>query len=383
MTDTSSTRAADIIWVSVPLALRRVSAGFAVASVDGLYLATRPVVGLVAPLWGLLVGLIIGAFHPGFEIVFTEALWLLLLVAVVGTLSGAVGLYLTIGFALGDLLLGEHLLWQFSGVTDLPAKYGSLAISYLLLAMLAVGVPIAAKSLAAEFMLPVGSPRALRALVGLGAMVLITGLLVFVWLQSAPLLVRPVFVWAGVSPTVPAISAVQEHGTWVVAMAVLAAIGRAVIQASLAAKVGQPDRMTALEERFRTAEPVTPLLSRLPLVVRLVFRAALLTLVLAGLFAAYWQAVLTFVVLLAAQFLATMLSVRAMRGYARFVNRIPRLIRLAVVVVPVYLFGSVVLGFYLDQGTLSFLPFLFLTIISAVLMSLLSPARPDAEDGSR
>lgn len=373
----------DAIWVGVPLAVRKVSGGLAVATVDGLYLASRPMVGLIAPLWGLFVGLILGVFHPGFEDVFTESLFVLILIAVVGTLSGAVGLYLTLGFALGDLLLGDHPLWRFAEAGDFGAKYGSLFISYLLFAMLAVGVPIAAKSLAAEFMLPVTTPRALRALVGLGSMVVITGLLVFVWLQSAPLLVRPVFVWAGQAPTVPAISAVQEQGTWVVALAVLAALGRAVMQALLAGKVGEQDRMSQMEDRFHTSERVVPLLSRLPLVMRLVFRAALLTLVLAGLYAAYWQAVLTFIVLLAAQFLATMLSVRALRGYATFINKVPRLVRLAIVIVPVYLLGSVVLGFYVDQRATSFFPFLFLTIISAVLMSLLSPARPDEERGAK
>jgi hypothetical protein len=140
-------------------------------------------------------------------------------------------------------------------------------------------------------------------------------LLVFVWLQSAPLLVRPVFIWADRLPAAAAISAVQEYGAWVVASAVLAAIARAGIQLSLAAKVGQQDRLTGLEERFRTSEPLVPALSRLPLVIRLIFRAAILTLVLAGLFSAVWQALLTFVVLLAAQFLSTALSLIPPSGF--------------------------------------------------------------------
>jgi hypothetical protein len=373
-------RVTDLLWVGLPLAIRRVSAGLAVATVDGLYLASRPLVGLLAPVGAFLLGLIFGVFHPGFEAIFTESLLLLLLITVVGTLSGAVGLYLTLGFALGDLALGDHPLWRYAELADAPAQYGSLLLSYLLLAMLAVGVPIAAKSFAAEFMLPVAAPRALRAIVGLGAMIFINGLLVYVWLQSAPLLVRPVFLWAGQTPTVPAIAPMQEDWPLIVAISILAAIGRAVAQLLLAVKIGQPDRMTQLEERFRTAAPIVPLLSRLPLALRLVMRAAMLTLVLAGLYAALWQALLSFVVLLGAQFLGAVLSARAMKGYARIVNKIPRLIRLIVVVVPVYLLGSVVLSFYLDRGQLSFLPFLVLTIVSAILMSLLSPARPDPEE---
>lgn len=372
-------RIADLIWVSLPLRLRRFSGGLAVAGVDGLYIAARPALGAFAPIAAAGGGFLVGALHPGFEVVPTEALWLIVLIAVVGTLSGALGLYLTVGYAAGDLMLGEHPAWRFADddVMGLLARYGSVAVLYLLVAMLAVGVPVAAKSLAAEFMLPPTMPRPLRGAVGLAAMVAITGLLVFVWTQSAPLLVRPVFVWLDLIPTVAAIEPVQEDGAIIVVFAVLAAVARAAIQAFMAGTVGRRNRMAELEERFRAAGPIEPLLSRSPLVLRLVLRAGLLTLVLSGLFAAYWQAGLTFLVLLGAQALGTTLSVRALAGYARAMNRVPRLIRLLIVVVPVYLLGSVVLGYFLRRGAESFLPFLTLTVVSAVLMSLLSPPRPE------
>jgi hypothetical protein len=182
-------KAADAIWVGVPLTLRRFSIGLASSAVDGLYLAAKPVVGFVAPTALFLLGLVIGVFHPGFEYVFTEALWVIVVVAVVGTLSGALGLYLTVGFVLGDLVLGAHPQWERfgqGGLLDTAAMYGSMLLTYALFAMLAVGVPLAAKSFAAEFRLPAQTPRALRALVGLGALVIISGLLVWVWTQSAP-----------------------------------------------------------------------------------------------------------------------------------------------------------------------------------------------------
>ncbi|HCU52455.1 MAG TPA: hypothetical protein DGG94_22125, partial [Micromonosporaceae bacterium] len=323
-------RAAEGIWVGVPLALRRFSAGLAVSAVDGLYLAIRPIVGLLAPVLVFVLGLIIGVFHPGFDYVFTEALWVLLLIAVVGALSGALGLYLTLGFVLGDLLLGEHPQWDRFGNSDLldiPAQYGSMFLTYALFAMLAVGVPIAAKSFAAEFRLPASVPRAVRALVGLGALVLISGLLVWVWTQSAPLLVRPVFVWADARPTVIAMSTTQENGVWIVILAVLATVGRAFVQLSLANPIGpdsKPDRMSQLEDRFQTDEPVRPLMSRMPLLVRLFLRAAILTALLSGLYAAFWQAWLTFGVLLFAQVLTSPLLPLNLGAYARFMAKIPR-----------------------------------------------------------
>ncbi|HEX6684217.1 MAG TPA: hypothetical protein VF062_15545 [Candidatus Limnocylindrales bacterium] len=376
---TAIARITDGIWVGVPLALRRFSTGLAVSSVDGLYLAARPLPGLIGPPLMLFVGFIVGAFHPGFEYVFTEALWLLLFVAAVGAISGALGLYLTAGFILGDLALGAHPQWDrftLGDSFDAPAQYGSMLITYALFAMLAVGVPIAAKTFAAEFRLPAETPRALRALVGLGSLVIISGLLVWVWTQSAPLLVRPVFVWADFRPTVAAMFTTQEQGAGIVAVAVAATIARGVFQAVLANPIGTRqtgpgDRMTYLENRFRTDEPVVPLLSRMPLVLRLIVRAAVLTAVLAGLYAAYWQAALTFVVLTLAQFITSPLLPLNLGAYARLINKVPRIIRLLIVMVPVYLLGALILPMFLRQE--SFLPFLLLALVSAVLMTLLSP----------
>lgn len=129
--------------------------------------------------------------------------------------------------------------------------------------------------------------------------------------------------------------------------------------------------MTYLENRFRTDEPVVPLLSRMPLVLRLIVRAAVLTAVLAGLYAAYWQAALTFVVLTLAQFITSPLLPLNLGAYARLINKVPRIIRLLIVMVPVYLLGALILPMFLRQE--SFLPFLLLALVSAVLMTLLSP----------
>ncbi|GIH05098.1 hypothetical protein Rhe02_31650 [Rhizocola hellebori] len=379
-------KAADAIWVGIPLGLRRFSTGLAVSAVDGLYLAAKPVIGFVAPIFVFLLGLIIGVFHPGFDYVFTEALWVIVAVAVIGTLSGGLGLYLTLGFVLGDLALGDHPQWDRFGQTfllDSLAQYGSMLLTYALFAMLAVGVPVAAKSFAAEFRLPSQTPRALRALVGLGALVIISGLLVWVWTQSAPLLVRPVFVWADFRPTVAAMATTQVQGRLIVSLAILAAIGRAVAQLMLANPIGAAgsdgDRMTQLENSFRTDQPIVPLLSRMRLVVRLLVRAAILTAVLAGLYAAMWQAVLAFAVLFLAQLIASPLLPLNLGGYARFMARIPRIVRLIVVMIPMYLLGAILVPLFLD-GT-SFFPFLLLAIIAAVLMTLLSPhVREEGEE---
>jgi hypothetical protein len=260
-----------------------------------------------------------------------------------------------------------------------------MMITYALFAMLAVGVPIAAKTFAAEFRLSAQTPRALRAFVGLSALVIISGLLVWVWTQTAPLLVRPVFVWADFRPTVEAMFTTQEQGGAIVAVAVVATIVRAVLQALLAGPIGTAsaaeDRMTQLENRFRTDKPVVPLLSRMPLILRLLVRAAILTAVLAGLYAAVWQAALTFVVLALAQVITSPLLPLNLGAYARVMNKVPRIIRLLIVMVPVYFLGAIVLPMFLDQE--SFLPFLLLALVSAVLMTLLSPHSKQEQEGAK
>ncbi|HEU0128275.1 MAG TPA: hypothetical protein VFQ48_06685 [Pseudonocardiaceae bacterium] len=383
----------DAFWVGVPLRARRLSAVLAVATVDGLHLAVRPVIGAVSVPAALVFGMIVGMLHPGFENVFTEALWLLLLVAFGGAISGTLGLYFTVGFALGDLILGDHAVWDFlypSTVLDVPAKYGSLLLSYGVLALLAVGVPIATKSLAAEFSLPPAIGRPLRGMVAVVAVVGITALLAFVWVQSAPILVRPIFLWAGSPPTAAAISPLQENGGVLVAAAACGALVRAVmllVLANLASVAEQHGpatvgtRLIALEQRFHTTVPVLPLLSRLPLVLRLAGRVLLLTALLSGMFAEYWQAALTFLVLLGAQLLVSPLMPIRLAPFSDFLLRVPRLIRLLVALVPVYLFGAVIFEFFLDRGTTSFVPFLVVTMISVVLMILLFPRPPAGKLG--
>ncbi|WP_162907370.1 hypothetical protein, partial [Allorhizocola rhizosphaerae] len=329
------------VWAGVPLAVRRVSRGLAVAASDGIWLASWPWVGLIAPIVGLAAGVFVGAVHPGFEVLFIEALWLLIGIAVVGALSGAVGLYLTIGFVIGDLAFADSPLW-------------TMRLQYLPLLLLAVGVPLAAKSLAAELRLPESVPGVLRAVVGLGAFVLITGLLVYAWVKAVPLVLRPVHVWAGELPPQPVIL----NGRWVVIAAMVAAAGRAVAQAL----VKTPD--------FPRVRPVVPLWDRVPVVVKLVLRAALVTVLLAGLYENVVHAVLAFVVVLAAQFVATMLRARGQRGYG-----IPRVARVAIAVVPVYLVGMWMLPLFIERRATSFVPMLLLALIAAVLLSVVNPVR--------
>jgi hypothetical protein len=367
-------RLTEAIWVDFPLFLRRISAGLAVATTDGLYLAAIPVVGLLAPILALAAGVWIGINHPGFNKVFTESLPLLSLVAAVGAASGACGFYLAIGFALGNLQNLPNIPSRYLWTSDLTF-YGSFALIYLLFAFLSVGVPIAAKSLAADFILPDRVPRWIRALVALSALIGLNALLVFVWAMSAPLLIRPLYTAGGFYPDWEPYVPLQKNWPTIMLAAACAAAARAVIQVALASRQGfLSDRLTRFENRFRKSNRVKPLLVRIPIIIRLVARAAFFTALMTGIFSSIGQAMAAFGVLLAAQILTSALLLSGRGIYGRFILKIPRIVRIGALAVAMYFAGQYVLSNNIASGPESFTPFVILTVISAVLSIVLFPA---------
>ena len=74
---------------------------------DGLYLAARPWLGVIAPLSALVLGLSIGWLHPGFHKGFSESVSVLVTATVVGVLSANLGTMFLLGSALGDFCLAH------------------------------------------------------------------------------------------------------------------------------------------------------------------------------------------------------------------------------------------------------------------------------------
>jgi hypothetical protein len=52
-------------------------------------------------------GLLLGWWHPGFGLAWSQSIPFMALVTVVGTLSGALGAFLVAGYAVGDLFLAH------------------------------------------------------------------------------------------------------------------------------------------------------------------------------------------------------------------------------------------------------------------------------------
>ena len=92
-------------WVYLPLGLRRLADGLATTLVDGLYLVAWPLPAFLLPPLVLLLGVLLRHSHPGYVVTVTESIPMLLLLVVLGTASGHLGLAFLAGYVLGDVFL--------------------------------------------------------------------------------------------------------------------------------------------------------------------------------------------------------------------------------------------------------------------------------------
>src|SRR5688572_14596195 len=226
----------DLLWLRVPLLARRVTGALSEPLVDGQYLvAWRPLAAAAPPL-ALALGFWIGSTHWTYRAVFTESLSLLMLAVVVGVASSYLGVLFVLGFAMGDYLLmtSGGVVARGSGLAlHLPMVRLALFIEYGLLALLVVSVPMGAKALMAQLRLPRLVARytagryanVLLFAIGFPALV---GVATYLWQQSWPLLIRPVYTWSGGQPTSTAMVALQRTGLTLAHTAATAALARVI-----------------------------------------------------------------------------------------------------------------------------------------------------------
>jgi len=172
----------------------------------------------VALFFGLLRGG--GAFTTGlglgYDVVFTESYPFMLLAIIIGMLSPSAGLLLVLLFIPFDLVASIAFGSQFGGgQLDplLPALAGR-AVSYWLLWLLAVGIPLMARSIpGATIASRQPADPLLRSVLGYAAAAVVAGILLWMWTAALPFLVRPVFSWTALgTPTDPAVQPIQATG---------------------------------------------------------------------------------------------------------------------------------------------------------------------------
>lgn len=143
-----------------------------------------------------------GALTLGYDRVFTESVWIVLIVTLAGFFATHLGLAFAIGFAVGDFLVGQRQ-WTLDrfGITGNDLLAGllrvrlPLLIGYAILAAVAVYLPRLARALIADIPRIERLPKeATFAVVGLLNLIVVA-VAARLWAEASAVLVRPLFTW--------------------------------------------------------------------------------------------------------------------------------------------------------------------------------------------
>jgi hypothetical protein len=351
--------AALVWWRRLPDAAARVSATLRMALRDGDYLLSTPLVAAVAPPLAVLSGVLLGAVHPGR--VFSASLLVVLAFAAVAGLGAAPGLGALIGYALGDLAL--HARGAATAGTLLRTD-GAALDTYLILAGLLVVAPLAATAVRQRGQ-RLMRPGTARLVIGFAVAATVQAALAYLWAQAAAVLIRPVWSFRGAAPDPGSIVVLRRDGVWIALVTLLAVAGRGALTAVAARRPAAPPDPAYV--RFRVPRPW-------PWPVAVTLRAAVFTLLLAGLVGSALGAALVFA-LFAVLGVLRYRVVPALRPYARIVSEVPLLARAAVCCLVGYLMALLVVRPAVERGVTSFLPLVVALIPPLLLAAFLLPAR--------
>src|SRR5205823_7139746 len=109
---------------------------------------------------------------------------------------------------------------------DTVGLFGGKLVSYILLAIPAITVPLLATQLSQGLRVRQLADPNVRLWVQATIHGAICGVLIDLWSQSVIVLIRPLFTWVGADPTVEAIYPVQEQTLLLVIAAFVAGAGR-------------------------------------------------------------------------------------------------------------------------------------------------------------
>lgn len=342
------------------------------AFADGAWTARWGVLPALAPLAAGALGFFFAVFWPWIQYVYSESLVFMALVVVAAILSGPLGAMMLFGYIAGDFLGDVFHGYYFR---DPLGVAGGRLVSYILLAILAVRVPQLARRMAERVPLPAnpGLRFALRVLSYAAG----CALLVFLWCQAMIVLIRPVFTWVRSSPTTEAIRHVQTQWEWLVGVAVVASLARLVLETMATGSTSGAAVVAELQQqRWSAAQRRGQFKRGLPAVVRVGLDAATITLLMAGSYVGWIDAL--FVALAVAVLGAWRyeLIIKVPAGWAGLVRKVPALVRYAVAPLVGYGLAYIVLQLFWRFG--SFRPVTLGVLLTLAMFYLLFPRQPRA-----
>lgn len=367
-------RVIGFFWIAFPAYLRRISPGIALHVLDGYYLIALPKPAVFLSPAALLLGFLIGWLQPGYEHVFIESMAIMVIVACIGIINGHLGFLIFIGFVLGDFLFSDlnvYLYSRFTSIENIWRVWLPALIEYTLFAMIAFKIPTFAKILLAQL-----SPsekftdkgRTVLAMAGYG---LLIPAFSYFWAQSAPVLMRPLFTWQKVSPTV-AMAAPLQTQLWILLVSVtLAAVIRVLLQYYILKRPAfsvYAQRYENEMEKFPAA--AKPLVSKVHPIAVPILHAVWLTFLLAGVFAKWTEA------LILGGFILLLMLVRygivfvPLERWSKFIHRLPLLIRFGIGILIIQYIAKLILR---QAAGISFRTMLVVVGISFLVFYLLNP----------
>lgn len=330
----------------MPSVFERWSPDIADAFADGNWIANRYLyIAAYAPIAAVIFGFLAPFLWPGMQTVYSESLTFVATVVVGGILSGSVGVMLLIGYVIGDLLSGAREM-SLGGL-------GGQIISYMLLSLPAVKIPALIRRFAENDKLPkVPFLRNLLIVVVYG---FTSGTFTFLWCQAMIVLIRPVYTWRGRSPDVSAIEPIQTSWEWIVMLALAATAIRFFLQRPI-------------------DNPMTSETSQTPSVWRTIVWAISITMILAGTYESWIDALIVGLVAGFLGLLRTRPKFNLLDKWSVLVNNVPAPLRLAAASSIGFLICLALLQAFWNRGSLR--PIAFGALITMSLFMLLFPPQP-------
>jgi hypothetical protein len=245
-------------WEELPTVVSRNSATWGALLADGFQLSAWPLIGALLPPFAGLLGLLLGWLHWGFDpadqIVFLYSLPAVLAFVVLGLQGVGTGVWLWLGFSLGDMLWTAFA--RHPTATSEMVLAGR-ALQDLLLAGGLIGVPAAVAGLSQRLAGREGADEAspleglLRA--GLGFT------LVYLWLLSTAVQLQAVYNFEGIGARTHGLVAGLGHWAWAIALVgACAAAARGMAERAALRLGAYEERLASLRRTLLAAQSANP-----------------------------------------------------------------------------------------------------------------------------
>lgn len=355
-------------WQTIPLAMARVSRVTGAIAADGIYLVSFQKIAAFTPLLVFILGCVSGWLGLGAEAVFSESLILILLALAAGAISTLHGALFVAGFALVDFFVNDHAFLGYNNPGAQVKLRVALIITYVAMAVLAVGVPFLVRAFRSSVPLSVIRMADARLIAEIVASSALYGGLTFLYLQALPLLIRPPFTWLESTPTVAAAYQAQNFTLLIVGVAAVLGGARIITEAVAAAyDFITPDIfMKPVEESLNKGG----VFDNLPQVATVLTTAAVLTFFFSGLTVTWLDTALLFGGLVGIGF-ARQLLAKILPAWPKTMDRIPVLLRLAIGLGIVYGLSSPYMNFF--YGGQSFASLLWAALLGGLILALFFP----------